>query len=239
VQNPANPRTCEAVLKQRVARQPPDASQTRDRLALGQRLRTARKQRGWTLAQLAQLSDVSITTISRAERGQLVLSYEKLSALGRALQMDMGAMFAQAGDPAKPLSGPAVTRAGGGVAYRGLALTYEFLGTGAAGKQMSPMLGTVHARAIAGPQDFVRHPGQEFVYVLGGAIEVHFDTGERVRLEKGDSLYFDSSIGHAYLTVSRRPGRVLGVTSGESTLQRVARETQATAPRAGKKTRSP
>lgn len=217
---------------------------TLDRVTFGKRLRAARKQFGWTLSQLAQLSDVSITTISRAERGQLALSYEKFSALGRALRMDMGAMFSEAGATAKPFHGPVVTRAGQGVVYRGVSFSYEFLGTTVAGKQMSPILGTVHARRIDGEEDFVRHPGEEFVYVLTGSIEVHFETGDVVRLGKSDSLYFDSSIGHAYVTVSRQLARVLGVTSSESSMLRLARQAKAVAnppgPRpaaAGKSTR--
>ena len=54
--------------------------------------------------------------------------------------------------------------------YRGVAFSYEFLGTSALGKQMSPILGTVHARRVEGPEDFARHPGEEFVYVLSGAV---------------------------------------------------------------------
>ena len=173
------------------------------------------------------MSNVSITTISRAERGQMALSYEKFSALGRALRMDMGAMFSEAGATAKPFTGPIVTRSGEGVVYRGLSFSYEFLGTTAVGKQMSPILGTVHARCIDGPEDFVRHPGEEFVYVLTGSIEVHFDTGQVVLLEKGDSLYFDSSIGHAYVTVSRQLAKVVGVTSSESSMLRQARGAEA------------
>jgi transcriptional regulator with XRE-family HTH domain len=206
-----------------------DQANTLDRVTFGKRLRAARKQFGWTLAQLAEMSDVSITTISRAERGQLALSYEKFSALGRALRMDMGAMFAEAGAKAKPLAGPVVTRAGQGVVYRGLSFSYEFLGTTAAGKQMSPILGTIHARRLDGPEDFVRHPGEEFVYVLSGTIEVHFDTGRVVRLEKGDSLYFDSSIGHAYVSLSRQLAKVIGVTSSESSMLQLARRGTGTA----------
>ena len=220
--------TRETVLKERKGAERGGAGKTLDRVTFGKRLRAARKQFGWTLAQLAEMSDVSITTISRAERGQLALSYEKFSALGRALRMDMGAMFAEAGATAKPFTGPIVTRAGEGVVYRGLSFSYEFLGTTAAGKQMSPILGAVHARRIEGPEDFVRHPGEEFVYVLTGSIEVHFDTGKVERLEKGDSLYFDSSIGHAYVTVSRQLAKVVGVTSSESSMLQQARGAEAT-----------
>jgi mannose-6-phosphate isomerase-like protein (cupin superfamily) len=169
---------------------------------------------------------VSITTISRAERGQLALSYEKFSALGRALRMDFGAMFAEAGVPARPFAGPVVTRAGQGVVYRGVAFSYEFLGTTALGKQMSPIVGTVHARRIGGPEDFARHPGEEFVYVLSGSMDVHFDGGKIVHLGRGDSLYFDSRVGHAYVSVGRQLAKVIGVVTSESSLMRQAREVE-------------
>lgn len=195
-----------------------------DRTTFGHRLRTARKRFGWTLAQLAERSGVSITTISRAERGQLALGYENFTALGRALEMDMNAMFAGAGVKPAQLEGPVVTRAGKGVVYRGLSIAYEFLGTTAAGKQMSPVVGTVHARRIHGPEDFVRHAGEEFAYVLSGEIEVHFENGEVVHLARGDSLYFDSRLGHAYVSVSRQLAKIVGMTSSESGLMRSARD---------------
>jgi transcriptional regulator with XRE-family HTH domain len=195
-----------------------------DRESFGQRLRTARKKYGWTLAEVAQRSGISITTISRAERGQLALSYEKFSALARALKLDIGALFAQAPGKVPQMQGPIVTRAGEGVTYRGLAFTYEFLATQAAGKQMSPILGTVHARRIEGPDDFARHDGEEWIYVLSGAIEVHFETGEVVKLARGDSLYFDSRLGHAYVSTSRQLAKTIGATTSESNLMRFARE---------------
>ncbi|MEK7490946.1 MAG: helix-turn-helix transcriptional regulator, partial [Pseudomonadota bacterium] len=59
-----------------------DPSRTLDRETFGKRLRGARKALGWTLAHLAELSGVSITTISRAERGQLALGYDNFAAIG-------------------------------------------------------------------------------------------------------------------------------------------------------------
>ena len=219
----------------------PAAGTMLDRATFGKRLRAARKHYGWTLAHLAELSGISITTISRAERGQLALSYEKFSALGRALRMDMGSMFAEAGVPARPFAGPVLTRAGKGVVYRGVAFSYEFLGTSAVGKQMSPILGTVPTRHIDGPDDFARHPGEEFVYVLSGSIDVHFENGEVLQLRRGDSLYFDSRIGHAYVSVSRELAKVIGVITSESNMMRQAREVEAPAavPVAPARTRRP
>ena len=199
------------------------SGRTLDRETFGKRLRAARKHAQWTLEQVAELSGVSVTTISRAERGQLALSYEKFSALGRALQMDMGAMFAEVGVTATRLVDPIVTRSGQGVAYRGEAFSYEFLGTQAAGKQMSPILGTVHARRINGPEDYARHPGEEFIYILSGAVEVHFEDGRMLQLARGDSLYFDSRTGHAYVSVSRRPARIIGACTSDSDSMKTAR----------------
>lgn len=194
-----------------------------DRETFGHRLRTARKKLGWTLAHLSALSGVSIPTISRAERGQLALGYENFAALGHALQMDMNAMFAGAGVEPERLAGPVVTRAGKGVVYRGLSFAYEFLGTTAAGKQMSPVVGTVHARRINGPEDFAHHAGEEFVYVLSGELELHFEDGEVVRLGRGDSVYYEGRIGHAYISVSRQLARIVGVNTNESNLMQSAR----------------
>jgi transcriptional regulator with XRE-family HTH domain len=196
---------------------------TLDRVTFGKRLHSARKLRGLTLAELAEVSEVSITTISRAERGLLALSYEKFSALGRALKMDMGAMFSQVGAQLAKLDRPVVTRNGQGTMYRGEALSYEFLCTQVVGKQMSPGRGTVHARAYRGPQDLASHEGEEFIYVLSGAVEVHFEDGRKELLGRGDSLYYDSRIGHAYVSVSRKLAQIIGVCTSESDLMRSAR----------------
>ena len=201
-----------------------------DRVTFGKRLRAARKTFGWTLVQVAEISGISITTISRAERGQLALSYEKFSALARALQMDLAAMFSEAGVTITKLEGPVVTRAGKGVVYRGEAHSYEFLGTQAGYKQMTPAISTVHSRKIKGPEDYVSHPGEEFTYVLSGRVEVHFENKHCVELGKGDALYFDSRLSHAYISISRVAARLVGACTSESSRMRDARESEAVKP---------
>lgn len=204
----------------------PRAQSLMDPATLGERLRTARKELGWTLVQLAERSNVSITTISRAERGQLALGYENVTALAQALQIDLGVLFSGEGSgaTAADAASVAITRAGKGTTYRGRAFTYEFLATSVAGKPINPVLGTIHARHVQGPEDFARHAGVEFVYVLTGDVEVHFENGEKIRLAKGDSLYFDSRIGHAFITVSRQLAKVIGVITAESDHMSLARK---------------
>lgn len=193
------------------------ATATLDRHTFGQRLKETRKEYGWTLQKLAEISGVSITTISRAERGQIALGYDNISALGQALKIDIGELFANVGHKPAPFARPILTRAGDGVNYEGRTVSYEFLSTTASGKKMSPVLATIHSRAIEGPENFAKHPGEEFVYVISGAIDVHFETGELIKLAKGDSLYFDSRIGHAYVSTSRQLAKVVAVLTEEIT----------------------
>jgi len=71
--------------------------------------------------------------------------------------------------------------------------------------------------------DYVRHAGEEFVYVVEGAIVAHTEFYEPVTLNVGESIYIDSSMGHAFLVA---PGfdeaLVLGVCSAAEDLSRLA-----------------
>ena len=59
--------------------------------------------------------------------------------------------------------------------------------------------------------------------ILSGAVKVYFETGEVVKLSKGDSLYFDSRVGHAYVSTSRQLAKTVGATTSGSNLMRLAK----------------
>ena len=73
------------------------------------------------------------------------------------------------------------------------------------------MLGTLRADTPLAFDDFVRHPGQEFLIVLEGRVTVHAEGHPPVTLETGDSLYFDSARGHLYAASGTRDARILVV----------------------------
>ena len=60
----------------------------------------------------------------------------------------------------------------------------------------------------------IRHPGEEYAFILEGTVEFHTELYAPVLLNKGDSVYFDSGMGHAYLAASAGPCRVLSICSG-------------------------
>jgi len=58
-------------------------------------------------------------------------------------------------------------------------------------------------------QDYRRHDGQEFVYVLRGTLELHTEFYDPVTLKTGDSIMFDSSMGHKYISKGRINAEIL------------------------------
>ncbi|MDF2372879.1 MAG: cupin domain-containing protein [Rhizobiaceae bacterium] len=62
-------------------------------------------------------------------------------------------------------------------------------------------------------EEFVRHPGQEFLVVMQGAVTVHVEGREPVTLQQGDSIYFDSALGHLYASDGDNDARILVVCS--------------------------
>ena len=45
----------------------------------GHRIKRLRQEKGWTLAELSQRSGLAISTISKAERGVIALTYDRMS----------------------------------------------------------------------------------------------------------------------------------------------------------------
>ena len=60
-----------------------------------------------------------------------------------------------------------------------------------------------------------RHAGEEFVYVMEGVLILASEFYEPLRLQAGDSVYFDSHMGHAYLAEGENPVRILVVNTTE------------------------
>ena len=60
----------------------------------------------------------------------------------------------------------------------------------------------------------VRHPGEEYIYILEGPVEIHTEFYEPVVLQAGESIYIDSTMGHAYVVPEGcEEALVLGVCS--------------------------
>lgn len=177
---------------------------------VGKRLRAIRKARKRTLQMLSAESGIAVSTISKMERGQIAVSYEKFGAIARALQIDPSRLFdAAAVDPPEPH--PTMVKSSVSSEYMSENYRYRMLAGDYPGKKMTPMLGLVVSRERQQFADYVRHPGEEFVMVLSGSVKIEFETGEAIELKRNESAYFNSGVGHIYLSVGRTDAQIMVV----------------------------
>ena len=188
-------------------------------------LKILRKRNGWTLTAVSERTGIPVSTLSKLENGKMALTFDKLLRISQGLDVDFSRLLGPAAGAAFDRSEFArhadsggrdlfsgrrsVTRAGEGKLIEGRNGDYLYLASELLNKRMIPMLGEVRARSVEEFGEFHRHPGEEHLYVLEGELELHTEIYEPLRLKKGDSIYFDSEMGHAYLNAGGTRCRLL------------------------------
>lgn len=181
-------------------------------------LKALRLRKGWKLSEVAARTGFPVSTLSKMENGKLSLTYDKIARLSRGLEVDIGVFFAE--DAAPPTLALAtgrrsIVRKGEGRVVDTNTYQYRFVATELLNKRFVPIFGESYARSIEEFGEMIRHSGEEYTFVIEGTLELHTDLYAPVRLEAGDSIYFDSGMGHAYIDVGTTPCRTLTICSGE------------------------
>jgi transcriptional regulator with XRE-family HTH domain len=156
--------------------------------ALGDRLRSAREARGLTLDQLSASTGISKAHLSRLESGARQPSVGILVELAGALGTRVGTLLGEGADGA-PLAtftpdAPRHTAAGLQIASS----------SGFPDSQALDVL-RVHVPANRQPSAPVRHRGEEWIYVLRGALDLEFD-GMLHALGTDMAAHFDATRPH-------------------------------------------
>ena len=143
--------------------------------------------------ELAAQTGVSPADVLRYESGETEIPVGFLVSVSQACGVDLTTLVT--GGEAH-LHGYCHTPKGKGLAverrkdydYKSLAYTFG-------GRRMEPFLITVPPKD-ASQLSFNSHPGQEFIHMLSGRLEITLDNKKFI-LAQGDSFYFSSSIPHA------------------------------------------
>ena len=180
-------------------------------------------EQGLTLRALAVRAGLPYSTLSKLENGKMMLTYDKLLKLAQGLNVDLGTLLASAPTPDAPpaVGRRSITRAGRSAGADSEVHNHLYPAADLLGKMMVPIIIEVRAQSIDDIGGLVRHSGEEYLYILSGAMELHSDLYAPLSLTVGDSVYFDSGMAHAYVRVSKEPCRVLSVCAG-SGIQRLA-----------------
>lgn len=181
-------------------------------LDLGSRVRDLRKARNWTLEQAARQAGLARSTLSKIENGQMSPTYDALKKLAVGLDISVPQLFTP---PVKDqINGRMViTKNGQGTAHATTTYEHELLADGLTKKQMLPYRARVRARSIDEFDGWVRHDGEEFLYVLTGVIRLYTEFYEPIEMRRGDTAYYDASMGHNVVSLSDEDATILWVTA--------------------------
>ena len=169
-------------------------------LNLGNKIRNLRKNRALTLQEVSHLTGLSKPLLSQIENNIAAPPIATLIKISTALGVKISHFFQDPEmndrivvvrkDERYSVKKLFHHKDESKVGYRWESLAYPMVG-----KQMEPFIVEIEPRK----EDellYNDHTGEEFHFVMEGRVE--FRTAEQTHvLEKGDSLYFDSSIPHA------------------------------------------
>ncbi len=179
---------------------------------LAARVRALRKERGWTLEQAAQAAGMARSTLSKIENGQMSPTFEALKKLAEGLGLTMPQLFTPPRAQA-PGGRMTHTRAGIGEAHVTPTYEHELLAQGLTRKAMLPYRARIRARRLEEFDGWVRHDGEEFLYVLTGQVRLYTEFYAPLDMRRGDSAYYDASMGHNVVSLSPEDATILWVTS--------------------------
>lgn len=181
-------------------------------LDLGVRVRELRKAQGWTLERAAKQAGLARSTLSKIENGQMSPTYDALKKLAVGLEISVPQLFTP--PQRDQINGRmALTRSGEGTGHATATYEHELLAEALTKKQMLPYRAKVRARSADEFDGWVRHDGEEFLYVLTGVIRLYTEFYEPVEMKRGDSAYYDAAMGHNVISVSAEDATILWVTS--------------------------
>ena len=188
------------------------ANETAPPVDLGARVRELRKARNWTLEQAANQAGLARSTLSKIENGQMSPTYEALKKLAVGLEISVPQLFTP--PSAGQINGRmAVTKSGDGTAKATTTYEHELLADTLRKKQMLPYRARIRARNVEEFDGWVRHDGEEFLFVLTGVIKLYTEFYEPVEMRRGDSAYYDATMGHNVVSTSDEDATILWVTS--------------------------
>ena len=181
-------------------------------LDLGVRVRELRKARDWTLEQAANQAGLARSTLSKIENGQMSPTYEALKKLAIGLDISVPQLFTP--PQRDQVNGRmAVTKSEEGAAHATATYEHELLADTLTKKSMLPYRARVRARSMEEFDGWVRHDGEEFLFVLTGVIRLYTEFYEPIEMRRGDSAYYDATMGHNVVSVSSEDATILWVTS--------------------------
>ncbi|HOG35981.1 MAG TPA: XRE family transcriptional regulator [Paludibacteraceae bacterium] len=180
---------------------------------IGEKIISLRESCNLSVEALAERSGLDVKQIKIIEANENIPSLAPLIKIARALGVRLGTFL----DDYTEL-GPVVSRVGErseAIRFAGKAeqkdghLDFFSLAEQKAGRHMEPFLIDIEP-TLEENKKLSSHEGEEFIYVLEGALLIKYGN-EEYRLQQGDSIYYDSIVNHLVLADNNQVAKILAV----------------------------
>jgi transcriptional regulator with XRE-family HTH domain len=153
------------------------------------KIKDLRQAKGYTLKDLSAKTELSVSFLSQVERGSSSLAITSLKKIADAFDVSITEFFdsetnynyAVKMENRKPFK------------IEGSPATYTRLNGEFGGRSLEPLLVTLSPNQEQTQSS--NHPGEEFYYVLKGAVLFNVD-GKEYFVREGDSIHFPSTVSH-------------------------------------------
>lgn len=167
---------------------------------LGYKIRKIRQNKGYTLNQLSDKTQLTASYISQLEREIIEPSLSSLRKIAESLEVPIYTFLADenkehvliTADKRKKLDLP------------NSSIIYEFVSPMASDKRTNPKMEIIYFQLDSkswSSDDYLTHDADECIFVIEGEIEV-FLGESKYELKKGDSIYIHENVPHKFYNSS-------------------------------------
>jgi Predicted transcriptional regulators len=181
---------------------------------VGSRIKNIRETKSISLEDLAERSGLGLDQIARIEENRDFPSLSPLIKIARVLGVRLGTFL----DDQDAL-GPIISRKeqikesvsfSTNQTSSHTHMNYYALSSDKAGRHMEPFIIQIDPKDDHVEFTLSSHEGEEFIYCLGGKLEISYGS-ENYILNEGDSIYYDSIVEHHVHAAGPEGAKILAV----------------------------
>lgn len=173
---------------------------------IGSRIFELRDLSNTSVEEMAKYLKIDVETYKKYEKGVSDIPASILYEIAHKFGVDMGLLLT--GEETRMHIFTVTRKDKGAVVERRKQYKYENLAEKFIHKKAEPFIVTVEPKENTPSKN--SHPGQEFDYVIEGTLKIYIHNNEII-LNKGDSIFYDSSYEHAMKALNNEPAKFLAV----------------------------
>ncbi len=181
-------------------------------MKIGERIRSLRKAKGLSLAELSEQSGITEETLYGIESNLISPPLGNIVSLAKLFEISVGEFFGEGGDASYCIvrsdDRKTISRFNS-TDGKSAGYSYASLGHKKKNRQMEPFLVTLTPTEVVDVEPN-QHIGEEILFVLEGKVEIRLLDQTEI-LSVGDSIYYDSTMPHVLLCHGQEPATMLAV----------------------------